>query len=160
MEADPELSCGTLRHSCWPPTDSKRESGSWAEAKLYYLARYLNAFNHATKNHFDRRVYIDLLAGPGRCYLKGAPTTEFDGSPILALNFEVGFTSVLCVEGDAGNASALKRRIAKCDRAAAALPAHCASRSQRCLQSGSNTKAVGRTTTCNRPPSSSTDVEF
>lgn len=97
-----------------------RESGSWAEAKLYYLARYFNAFNHATKNHFDRRVYIDLLAGPGRCYLKGAPATEFDGSPILALNCEVGFTSVFCVEGDAGNASALTRRIAKCDRAATA----------------------------------------
>lgn len=94
-----------------------RESGEWAEEKLYYLGRYFYAFNQATKKSFDHRVYVDLLAGPGRCYLKGRPEKEFAGSPILALTGDVAFSSVLCVEGDARNADALNRRIALCERA-------------------------------------------
>ncbi len=97
-----------------------RESGEWAEEKLYYLERYFYAFNQATKKAFDRRVYVDLLAGPGRCYLKDRPEKEFSGSPILALTGEAPFSSVLCVEGDTRNAEALKHRIAGCARATTA----------------------------------------
>lgn len=101
-----------------------RESGEWAEEKLYYLGRYFYAFNQATKKSFDRRVYVDLLAGPGRCYLKENPQKEFAGSPILALTGDAPFTSVLCVEGDARNAEALKHRVAGCDRASTATLLH------------------------------------
>jgi three-Cys-motif partner protein len=106
----------------WVATDGQvaRESGEWAEEKLYYLGRYFYAFNQATKKTFDRRVYVDLLAGPGRCYLKDHPEKEFAGSPILALTGDAAFTSVVCVEGDARNAEALEQRIAQCARASTA----------------------------------------
>ena len=93
-----------------------RESGEWAKEKLYYLNRYFDAFIQATKKSFDRQVYVDLLAGPGRCYLKDNPAEEFEGSPILALTGKAPFSSVLCVEGDARNAEALKHRIGGCPR--------------------------------------------
>ncbi len=110
----------------WTAADGwiARESGEWAEEKLYYLQRYFYAFNQATKKSFDRRVYVDLLAGPGRCYLKENTQKEFVGSPILALTGEAPFSSVLCVEGDARSAEALKQRIAGCARAATATVLH------------------------------------
>lgn len=101
-----------------------RESGEWAEEKLYYLERYFYAFNQATKKSFDRRVYIDLLAGPGRCYLKDNPEKEFAGSPIRALTGDAPFSSVHCVEGDARNAEALRQRVAGCERAPTAAVVH------------------------------------
>lgn len=110
----------------WIATDGQvaRESGEWAEEKLYYLQRYFFAFNQATKKAFDRRVYVDLLAGPGRCYLKDRPEKEFAGSPILALTGDAAFTSVLCVEGDSRNVEALKRRVEGCERASTASVHH------------------------------------
>lgn len=93
-----------------------RESGEWAEEKLYYLQRYFFAFNQATKKAFERRVYVDLLAGPGRCYLKDHPQHEFAGSPMLALTGDAPFSSVFCVEGDEKNAEALRHRIGGCSR--------------------------------------------
>lgn len=97
-----------------------RESGEWAKEKLWYLERYFYVFNQATKKTFDKRPYIDLLAGPGRCFLKNRPEEEFAGSPLLALTGDAPFTSVFCVEGDPKNAAALEQRIKKCDRAATA----------------------------------------
>ena len=101
-----------------------RESGEWAKEKLYYLNRYFDAFIQATKKSFDRQVYVDLLAGPGRCYLKDNPADEFEGSPILALTGKAPFSSVLCVEGDAKNAEALKHRIGGCPRESTAAVLH------------------------------------
>lgn len=101
-----------------------RESGEWAEEKLYYLERYFYAFNQATKKSFDRRVYVDLLAGPGLCFLKERPEKEFAGSPIRALTGKAAFTSVLCVEGDARNVEALKHRVGGCERGATASVHH------------------------------------
>ena len=93
-----------------------RESGEWAEEKLYYLKRYFYAFNQATKPtptkpKFTRRVYIDLLAGPGRCYLKKTPSLEFEGSPVLAMTCDPPFTDWLFVERDPENAAALHTRL-------------------------------------------------
>lgn len=103
----------------WIATDGQvaRESGEWAEEKLYYLQRYFFAFNQATKKAFERRVYVDLLAGPGRCYLKDHPQHEFAGSPILAMTGDAPFSSMLCVEGDERNADALRHRIRGCSLA-------------------------------------------
>lgn len=88
-----------------------RESGDWAEHKLYYLERYLDAFNTAIKHVFPRRVYIDLLAGPGRCFLKQNQSTEFDGSPVRALKCPEPFSDHLFVEGDPNCAAALRIRL-------------------------------------------------
>lgn len=88
-----------------------RESGRWAEDKLYYLQRYFYAFNQATKAIFERRVYIDLLAGPGRCFLKDNPSEEFSGSPLRALLCESPFTDHLFIEGDPKSVTALEARL-------------------------------------------------
>jgi three-Cys-motif partner protein len=93
-----------------------RESGEWAEEKLYYLKRYFYAFNQATKptltkSKFSRRVYVDLLAGSGRCYLKKNASVEFEGSPLVAMAANPGFTDWCFVEGDAENADALRKRV-------------------------------------------------
>jgi three-Cys-motif partner protein len=101
-----------------------RESGEWAKEKLYYLNRYFDAFLQATKKSFNRRVFVDLLAGPGRCYLKDNPAEEFAGSPILALTGKAAFSAVLCVEGDARNVEALKHRITGCERRSTASVHH------------------------------------
>lgn len=95
-----------------------RKSGEWAKDKLYYLERYFDIFNQGMKNLWPRRVYVDLLAGPGRCFVDGHPDDEFDGSPILALKCKVPFTNALFVEADAVNAHALEARVAVTPHAA------------------------------------------
>jgi len=88
-----------------------RKSGAWAKEKLYYVARYFDIFNRGMKDRWPRRVYVDLLAGSGRCCLKEDPSVEFDGSPLLAFKADPGFTALLCVEGDAVKAAALATRL-------------------------------------------------
>ena len=54
-----------------------RVSGPWAQEKLAYLSKYMSIFNVGMKNKW-RRVYLDLLAGPGRC-VEDDSGIEFDG---------------------------------------------------------------------------------
>lgn len=96
-----------------------RESGAWARNKLHYLQRYFYAFNQATKKHFPTRVYVDLMAGPGRCRLRDEPEIEFDGSPILALSCESPFSRVICVERDKDCRAALQARAQSANSTAA-----------------------------------------
>ena len=60
-----------------------------AREKLNCLNRYLNTFNTGMKKHWENRVYIDLLAGPGKCLIEGK---EEDGSPLIALKCKTPFT--------------------------------------------------------------------
>jgi len=94
-----------------------RASGPWATDKLYYVGRYLNAFSQATKKEWSSRVYVDLLAGPGRCHLENKPSERFDGSPLLACKVPAPFQRILLIEGDARMASALKQRVASIPQA-------------------------------------------
>ena len=87
-----------------------RESGPWAQEKLHYLRRYFYIFNQGMKYKWPHRIYVDVLAGPGRCYLKDRPTEEFDGSPILALKCETPFTDAIFIEHDSRNVEALAFR--------------------------------------------------
>lgn len=88
-----------------------RESGPWAEDKLYYLKRYFFAFNQATKATFTRRPYVDLLAGSGICFLKDYPSVRFPGSALLAAACEVPFTDMVGVEIEPESANALEKRL-------------------------------------------------
>jgi three-Cys-motif partner protein len=97
-----------------------RVSGPWAQEKLAYLSKYMSIFNVGMKNKW-RRVYIDLLAGPGRC-IEDDSGTEFDGSPLVAINRDVPFSDVLLVEGDPELANALRQRVGV---AATVLTADC-----------------------------------
>jgi hypothetical protein len=47
---------------------------------LIYVERYAAAFTRAMKGKWDRLVYIDLLAGPGKGVRRDTGV-EFDGSP-------------------------------------------------------------------------------
>jgi len=65
--------------------------GRWAKDKLFYIRRYCDIFNTGMKGKWAIRTYIDLFAGPGKCFVE-ATKGEIDGSPIVALNCKVPFT--------------------------------------------------------------------
>jgi three-Cys-motif partner protein len=55
-----------------------------------------------------RLVYLDVMAGPGRC-TEEKTGDEFPGSPFVALDFD--FSQYLFIEGDAGLHAALEKRL-------------------------------------------------
>jgi three-Cys-motif partner protein len=64
-----------------------RESGAWAKEKLYYLERYLDIVSVGMKKRWaDKLYYVDLFAGPGKCWIRET-NEEIDGSPLIALKF-------------------------------------------------------------------------
>ncbi len=91
-----------------------RVSGEWAREKLHYVGRYMQIFSQGMKKRWRHRIYVDLLAGPGRCVDRDTGE-EFDGSPLLALKCAEPFTKAIFVEENPELAGALERRVA--DRA-------------------------------------------
>ena len=57
-----------------------RISGQWAREKLKYLDKYIHLFNVGMKNRWRNRLFLDLLAGGGKCVDEDTGE-EFDGSP-------------------------------------------------------------------------------
>jgi three-Cys-motif partner protein len=89
-----------------------RVSGPWAEDKLDALSRYSRIVLRAVKNKWKGLIYVDLLAGGGKCILRGT-NKEFDGSPLLALECnDPSFTTVVLVESDGRLCRALRTRTA------------------------------------------------
>ena len=86
-----------------------RLSGQWAKEKLKYLDKYIHLFNVGMKNRWHNRVFLDLLAGCGKCVDEDTGE-EFDGSPLRAIRCEEPFTRVICVESETGLADALEQR--------------------------------------------------
>ena len=87
-----------------------RPSGAWVAEKLDYLKRYIDIF--ATSMHdkpWRARHYIDIFAGPGKCYV---PETEtvYLGSPLIALTTRYPFTGYFFVDLNADNISTLRQR--------------------------------------------------
>ncbi len=86
-----------------------RDSGVWAEDKLYYLERYLDIFSVGMqKKWLSNLYYVDLFAGPGRCLIRET-RQELDGSPLAALKFN--FAKYFFIEADAACYKALDTRI-------------------------------------------------
>lgn len=83
--------------------------GRWSKDKLYYLSRYMNAFNTATKRHWRNRVFIDLFAGPGKCIIRDSGEMVH-GSTLVALEQKVPFTHVISVDINSDAISALEKR--------------------------------------------------
>ena len=79
----------------------------WARRKHHYLERYAGIFATGMKNKYPRRAYLDLFAGPGRCYERETGQT-YDGSPLIGLRRN--FTDHIYVELDAEAAAALDTR--------------------------------------------------
>lgn len=79
----------------------------WTKRKHHFLDRYMDIFSVGMKSRWRQRAYVDLFAGPGRCYQE--ETGDFyDGSPLIALNHR--FTDHIYVELDGAMAEALDRR--------------------------------------------------
>lgn len=67
-----------------------REWSYWTRNKLQILADYLPRFNLVSQRS-AQRIYLDLMSGePGN--VERHTGVEFDGSPIVALNAQPGFT--------------------------------------------------------------------
>jgi three-Cys-motif partner protein len=67
----------------------------------------MDAFATGMKR-WDHRVYIDLFAGPGRCFEEEPSPQFFPGSPLIALGYL--FTQHIYVESEHVAADALRRR--------------------------------------------------
>lgn len=87
-----------------------RASGSWVRRKHHYLDRYCGITATGMKNKWLRRVYLDVMAGPGLCKIE-TTGEELPGSPLIALKHE--FTDWLFIESDPALADALAKRVAK-----------------------------------------------
>jgi three-Cys-motif partner protein len=88
-----------------------RPSGEWVKEKLYYVRRYIDAFETAMRDkNWRRRNFIDLFSGPGKCVIR--ETNEYLlGSPLLALQTKHPFTHYYFVDFDKDNIDILRKRI-------------------------------------------------
>lgn len=88
-----------------------RDSGVWIGKKHKPLVYYSEIFNQAMKDKpWDERVYLELFAGPGRCYIRETKKEEF-GSPLQIL--DTNFTKFIFVEMNRQAAEALAERVAR-----------------------------------------------
>lgn len=86
-----------------------RESGAWVTEKLDYLKRYIEIFEKSMRNIWPRRNFVDLFAGPGKCYDRKSGAIYL-GSPIIALTTQYPFTNYFFVDYEPENISALRER--------------------------------------------------
>jgi three-Cys-motif partner protein len=101
----------TKERLTWSPDDlAVNVTGPWAEEKYRLLASYLDMFSTAMKLRWDKRVYIDLYAGPG-CTVVRETNQWFRGSPLLALSVRDSFDKYIFCEKDETNIGALKERV-------------------------------------------------
>ena len=91
-----------------------RASGVWARDKLFFLAKYMDIFATGMKFKWPHRVYVDLMAGPGRCRTRDTGE-EFQGSPVLALQTKTPFAEVVLIESDQEAFAALRARVKDAD---------------------------------------------
>lgn len=107
----PEL-CRVVEEDDGLPT---RESGPWAEEKLYFWNRYIDITTTSMVGHPSwpaGLVYLDLFAGPGVCTIRGS-NRRVPGSPMIAAHATKPFRKILLCELDAGNAQACEDRLKK-----------------------------------------------
>jgi three-Cys-motif partner protein len=88
-----------------------RSIGIWTLEKLAILLLYFQGFTNAS-TRAGGGVYIDGLAGPGLCAVRGAqaPLKIVWGSPLIALRTNPRFNRCVFIELDHGKASALVER--------------------------------------------------
>ena len=78
--------------------------------KEFAIERMIAIFNNGMQKKWNRRYYIDLFSGPGKCLIRGS-REEVEGSPILAAKSRVQFTDYFLVDIDSGSLEALRTRI-------------------------------------------------
>lgn len=99
----------------------------WAQRKHHYLGRYQDIFSNGMKKIWSRRAYLDLFAGPGRCF-EIETGAFYDGSPLIGFRWK--FTDHIYVELEAPAAAALDQRCGpwKAGRFVNVLPGDCNAR--------------------------------
>src|ERR1035437_2015312 len=85
-----------------------RKSGEWAKRKHHYLKNYCGITTASMRKKFNKLVYLDVMAGPGRCRIQKT-NEEFPGSPLVALDYY--FSEYIFIEDDAESVNALKHRV-------------------------------------------------
>jgi three-Cys-motif partner protein len=81
---------------------------------------YSEIFSTGMKNHWQRRVYLDLFAGSGHAVIRGSRRRVLT-SPLLALDVPDRFDRYVFCDEDAERLSALKTRVARMAPAADAV---------------------------------------
>jgi len=93
-----------------------RDTGPWGLTKLSFLDDYCSAAIQATERKVQR-YYVDLFAGPGINVVRGAPATEFEGSPLRVLRYvgqqreDLSFTHAVFINAMARDHQALETRV-------------------------------------------------
>jgi three-Cys-motif partner protein len=88
---------------------STRISGQWARRKHHYLRNYCGIATGAVGKKWPGGVvYLDVMAGPGRCR-EEATSEEFDGSPLVALKYD--FAAYYFIEDHHVGFAALEERL-------------------------------------------------
>jgi three-Cys-motif partner protein len=92
--------------------------GEWAQKKKHHYIRHYLVATGPTRRKFNEdgpragSTFIDLFAGNGRARVRETGE-HIDGSPLIAINGDhERFTDVVLCELNAGNAEALRRRVA------------------------------------------------
>lgn len=121
--------------------------GRWAEEKYRRVGMYSEIVSTGMKGRWEKRVYVDLFAGPGHAVIRETKQRVLT-SPLLALDVPNRFDKYVFVDSDDVALSALMRRAngiapattvvaihgdanAVADRIAAEIPVH--SRTNRVL---------------------------
>lgn len=86
-----------------------RCTGPWSKEKLDILQRYIEIFTIAMKKKW-KLVYIDLFAGPGKCF-DYINEVFFDSSPIISAKHYLLFDKLIFVEKEEKYINYLKERI-------------------------------------------------
>lgn len=86
------------------------EVGDWADDKYRLVNLYTRLFTTSMRGKWDRLVYLDLFAGPGRVRVKGTDRV-LPGSPTLALSLDPPFDLHILCEQDPTSMGTLQRRV-------------------------------------------------
>ena len=78
--------------------------------KEFPIERMCDIFNRGMQKKWDRRYYVDLFSGPGRCVIRGSGE-EVEGSPILAAKSQVPFTDYFFSDKNVSSLEALRKRV-------------------------------------------------
>ena len=78
--------------------------------KEFPIERMCDIFNRGMQKKWDRRYYVDLFSGPGRCVIRGSGE-EVEGSPILAAKSQVPFTDYFFSDKSLPFLEALRKRV-------------------------------------------------
>ena len=90
-----------------------RDSGYWAEDKLWHWNRYVEITTRAMvgKPTWPGGViYVDLFCGPGVCLIRNSKR-RIPGSPLIAASAPKQFAKLLLCEIDPSNAAACESRL-------------------------------------------------